>query len=272
MTIQDLIKKAQSLHLRTEMEVFLSYLLDCDRSELLAYPEKEVPVKKLAELQKAWVQIQQGKPVEYLTNSKEFYGLDFYVDERVLSPRAATERLVELVKEKASDGAKILEIGTGSGAISVALKHTRPDLQITAGEVSKEALEVANLNAKRLKVDLTILESDLLESIPKDDYEVLVANLPYIGEVEHHFIAENVQAHEPHVALFGGHDGLRLYADMFDQAKGWGFKWIMGEIGFSHGEAIKNLCNEKLPDYSFKLLQDYEGLDRVFVLCYNARK
>lgn len=127
MTIEDLIKKAQVLHLRTEMEVFLSYLLSCDRLDLLAYPEKDVPVEKLAELQKGWVQIQQGKPVAYLTHTKEFYGLDFYVDERVLVPRGATERLVELVLEKASQGTKILEIGTGSGPISIALKHTRPD-------------------------------------------------------------------------------------------------------------------------------------------------
>lgn len=250
----------------------MSYLLSCDRLDLLAYPEKDVPVEKLAELQKGWVQIQQGKPVAYLTHTKEFYGLDFYVDERVLVPRGATERLVELVLEKASQGTKILEIGTGSGPISIALKHTRPDLQITAGEVSLEALEVAKKNADQLGVDIKFIESDLLQSIPNDDYEILVANLPYIGEVEHRYLDENVEQYEPHLALFGGHDGLRLYAELLDQAKDKQFKWILGEIGFSHGDSIEKLCKEKLPDYSFQLLQDYEGLDRIFVLCYNARK
>ncbi|MFT7184526.1 MAG: release factor glutamine methyltransferase [Oceanicoccus sp.] len=254
------------------MEVFLSYLLGCDRLDLIAYPEKEVPVEKLAELQIGWGQIQQGKPVAYLTKTKEFYGLDFYVDENVLVPRGATERLVELVKAKASIDAKVLEIGTGSGAISVSLKRVRPDLKVTAGEVSAGALEVAKKNAKTLKAEVTFIESDLLQSVPKDDYEVLVANLPYIGEVEHHYISDNVETHEPHVALFGGHDGLRLYSDLLEQSKTWNFKWIIGEIGFSQGEDMKKLAKEKLPDYSFELLQDHEGLDRVFVLCYNAGK
>jgi len=272
MSIADLLKKAQDLRLRPEMEVFLSYLLDCERLDLVAYSEREIPVPKLSELQKGWVAIQQGKPVSYLTNNKEFYGLDYYVDERVLVPRGATEKLVDLVLEKASDGAKILEIGTGSGAISVALKHTRPDLRVTAGEVSSDALEVAKLNARRHDLDIKFVESDLLQSIPDDGHEILVANLPYIGEVEHHYISSNVEAHEPHVALFGGHDGLRLYVDLFKQAKDRKFKWIMGEFGFTHGELMREIAAEILPDYSYELHQDHEGLDRTFVLCYNAGK
>jgi len=270
MSIADLLKKAQSLHLRTEMEVFLSHLLGSSRLDLIAYSEQEVPVKHLSDLQKGWVKIQQGYPVAYLTNTKEFYGLDYYVDERVLIPRPATEQLVDLVKGKASIGAKILEVGTGSGTISVALKHVRPDLSVTAGEVSSEALEVAKMNAKTHKTEIRFIESDLLKCIPQDSYEVLVANLPYIGEVEHHYIDENVEMHEPKLALFGGHDGLRLYEDLLSQVKDWSVKWIMGEIGFTQAEDMKRIAKKVLPDYDFTLYKDSEGLDRIFVLCYNA--
>jgi release factor glutamine methyltransferase len=266
MSIADLLKKAQSLRLRTEMEVFLSHLLGKSRLDLIAFSEEEVPVEHLANLQKGWVKIQQGYPVAYLTNSKEFYGLDFHVDDRVLVPRGATEQLVELVKKSASIGAKVLEIGTGSGVISVSLKTVRPDLQITAGEVSTDALEVAKKNTERHKADIRLLESDLLSSIPNDGYEVLVANLPYIGEVEHRYIDDNVETHEPHVALFGGHDGLDLYRKLLTQAKDWNIKWIMGEFGFTHSEIMREIAKEILPDYSYKLYQDEEGLDRIFVL------
>lgn len=270
MTIADLLKKAQSLQLRTEMEVFLSHLLSCSRLDLVAYSEQSVPVDKLSELQQGWVQIQKGFPVAYLTHSKEFYGLDFYVDERVLVPRDATEILVDLVLQKASHDASIIEVGTGSGAISVAVKHERPDLKVIAGDISPEVLEVARINAERHQVQVDFYESDLLESLPEVDAEILVANLPYIGEVEHRYIADNVEAFEPHLALFGGHDGLRLYERLFEQAHGRSFPWIMGEIGFSQGMAIEALAKEFLPGYGFSLIQDREGLDRIFVLCYNA--
>ncbi len=249
------------------MEVFLCHLLSCDRSELVAFPEKEIPVEHLRPLQTGWVKIMQGVPVAYLTQSKEFYGLSLYVDESVLIPRDATERMVELALERLGQGAKVLEIGTGSGAIAIAMKKTRPDLELTAGEVSAEALVVAKKNAETHQVDIRFIESDLLTEVPQESFDLLIANLPYIGEVEHHFVSETVAQYEPHVALFGGHDGLELYRQLLKQVKDRGhpFKWILGEIGFSQAESMLKVLDE-YPEYEAQIVQDYEGLDRIFIL------
>jgi release factor glutamine methyltransferase len=268
MIIRDILEKSQKAKLRTEMEIYLAFLLACSRLDLLGRSEEEIPVDKLGALQKAWLQIQEGVPVAYLVNTKDFYGRFFYVDENVLIPRGETEMLVDWVKELASSDAAILEVGTGSGAIAVTLKLENPKYKIMATDVSAEALEVARKNAANLGAEVEFIQSDLLESIPERDFEILVANLPYIGVEKFNFIAENVEKFEPHVALLGGSDGLDLYRKMFDQIlrQKRNFKYILGEIGFCHGETIKKVCEEKFPDAEFELRQDYSGLDRHFMV------
>lgn len=272
MTLGHVLTLAQKEHLRTEMEVFLSSLLGVDRLDLIARRDEEVPVEHLAALQKGWLQIQDGVPVAYLTHCKEFYGLNFYVDERVLVPRPCTELLVDWAAEVAVGC--VLEVGTGSGAIALALKHKRPDLQVTATDVSAEALEVANKNCVQLGLEVEFLESDLLDSVRAHvcslgcNFDTLVTNLPYIGTVEHAFVEEKVQKHEPSLALFGGSNGLALYERLFEQIRDgvWGFKFILGEIGFSQAEDLKLLAGRILPEYALTLRQDLEGLDRHFLL------
>lgn len=266
MILGRILALAQKEHLRTEMEVFLAHLLGCSRLDLLVRSEEEVPVEKLAELQKGLIRLQDGVPVAYLTHEKEFYGLNFYVDERVLVPRPETEQLVELVLKYAKES--VLELGTGSGAIAISVKKTRPDLKVTAGDISDLALEVANKNCVQLGVDVDLIESDLLAKIPDEKFDILVANLPYIGLDTHNLIADNVDRHEPHLALDGGSDGLDLYRRLFDEIveQKRDFVMIFGEIGFSQGGDIKKVCEEKLPKYRFTLLQDLQGLDRHFVL------
>ena len=278
MKISDIISKAQKAELRSEMEVFLAHLLECERIDLIMRSAEEVPVAKLADLQTGWTRILDGVPVAYLTKKKEFYGLDFYVDERVLVPRGETERLVEMVLERAAaagaaDGpARVLEIGVGSGAIVVAIKKTQPEIEVVAVDVSDDALSVANKNIVQHGVDVELFQSDLLADLPGEvlaaGFDGLVANLPYIGTETHADIAENVEKHEPAVALFAGPDGLQLYARLFDQIveKGLDFTWIMGEIGFSQGPDMLALAAEKLPQYSCEILEDLQGLTRYFVL------
>jgi len=266
MSIGRVLSLAQKAHLRSEMEVFLSFLLGCTRLDLIARSEEEVPVEKLAELQKAWIRIQDGVPVAYLTGQKEFYGHSFSVNASVLVPRPETELLVDLVLARAKKG--VLELGTGSGVLACSIKKARPELRVVAGDISPEALEIANKNCVQLGAEVELFESDLLEKMPALELDVLVANLPYIGEVRHAELDENVRKHEPHLALFGGEDGLALYGRLFDQIKEQGrrFQFILGEIGFSQGADIQKLCSEKLPDYHFSLFQDLQGLDRHFVL------
>jgi release factor glutamine methyltransferase len=266
MTIGRVLTLAQKEKLRTEMELFLAHLLGCGRLDLLARSEEEVPVEKLADLQAAWLRIQDGVPVAYLTHEKEFYGLNFYVDERVLVPRPETEQLVDLVIKRA-EGA-VLELGTGSGAIACSVKSARADLKVVATDVSEAALEVANKNCVQLGVDVGLIQSDLLANVPDENFDVLVANLPYIGTQTHNFIADNVARFEPALALDGGSDGLQLYRRLFEEilAQKRDFRLILGEIGFSQGLDIAKLCQELLPNYHFTLLLDLQGLDRHFVL------
>lgn len=266
MRISDLLKKAQNVRLRREMEVFLGHLLGCSQVDLIVNSEDEVPVSCLKDLQVGWTKLLDGYPVAYLIGEKEFYGLKLFVDERVLVPRGETERLVEMILERKPK--RVLEIGTGSGAISVALASSDPSLEVVASDVSEEALEVANKNIVQHGVSVKLFQSDLLSNVPDEKFDGLVANLPYIGTEVHDAICENVAKHEPALALFGGVDGLRLYSQLFEQIaeQGREFDWVMGEIGFSQGEDMRALCEEKMPGYKCEILEDLQGLTRYFVL------
>jgi release factor glutamine methyltransferase len=268
LTVGHLISQAQKLELRTEMEIYMAHLMKVGRLDLLAHPELPIPVEFLSELQKALLELMKGKPVHYLTNQKEFYGIPLFVDERTLIPRGCTELLVDYVLEVAGSGASILEIGVGSGAISIALKKTRPDLEILATDISAEALAVASQNAKVQDVEIEFLEADLFQDVPVRNFDILVANLPYIGEEKHRYLTEEVEKHEPHLALFGGSDGLRLYERLFqeivDQKRN--FQVICGEIGFSQGPELEAMAKHFFPNFAFELRQDLEGLDRHFFL------
>ena len=263
MTIAQILQSAQKPGFRTEMEIYIAYLLGKSRLDLVRDGNELIPVEKMAEIQKAWLKILDGCPVAYLTGEKEFYGISLFVNEDVLVPRPETERLVDYVCEIAEVGSKILQVVTGSGAIAIALKKTHPGFEVTASEISPAALSVAKKNIDKYALDIKLLQSDLLENV-EGNFDILVANLPYIGLERNNFIAPNVEKYEPHLALFGGEDGLRLYEKMFKQAKG--FKYILGEIGFSHGKGIEDLCHEIFPEAKFELKQDYSGLDRHFIL------
>lgn len=266
MTIGSILRLSQNENLRAEMEVFLSFLLSCSRLDLIARSEEEIAEGHLAALQKGWIRLKNGLPVAYLTHSKAFYNLDFYVNEHVLIPRPETERLVSLVLDRANE--TVLELGTGSGAIACSVKKNRPELSVIASDISDLALEVASKNCVQLGLDINLIQSDLLEKVPMQNFDVLVMNLPYIGKVKHAFLDDNVFKHEPHLALFGGEDGLDLYRRLFVQIKeqNRNFKLIFGEIGFSQGFDIQKVCEQLLPNYTFTLLQDLQGLDRYFLL------
>ena len=267
MKIGELLTKAQKEELRTELEVYLAWLFQVDRSLILVKSEEEIPVEHLSALQMAWKDLKEGRPLAYILGQKEFYGIMLFVDERVLVPRPETEGLLDLVLEYAGQNPlRVLDLGTGSGAIGLALKKTAPQLQVTAADISPEALEVANKNFVQHSAEVNLLQSDLLDSLKDRDFDLLVANLPYIGRKRFNYLSPEVERFEPELALFGGEDGLRLYARLFDQIREgtWSFKRVFGEIGFAQGPALLELAAEKLPGSSCKVSQDLSGLDRYF--------
>ena len=159
------------------------------------------------------------EPVCYITNKLEFYGLEFYVDNRVLSPRVETELIAEQAIKNAPKNSKLIDIGTGSGAIAIAIAKHRPDLVITATEVSRDALSVAKRNAKKLlgaKYNIEFIKADIFDGV-EGEFETIVTNLPYVSEDYKPRMKPEV-AKEPAVALFGGPgDGLDLYRSFYAQ-------------------------------------------------------
>lgn len=230
----------------------------------------------------AYVQrVRNGEPVEHITNQKEFYGLDFFVDNRVLIPRPETEMLVEKVLEflregrsLGSSGFRLIDVGTGSGNISVSIAKTFLDdggqiAMFEAVDVSEEALEVAKLNRDQhgLEHVVQIYQSDLLEGVDDGgEFDVIVANLPYIGEVKNRFVSREAEEFEPNVALFGGDNGLELYKKMFQQItdKNVKFKLLLGEFGFAQTEDMEGLLSNYFDHYSIE--KDLAGIDRIFIV------
>jgi len=221
--------------------------LDQRRSWLLAHDSDAVAPSVHARFQQLVARRRSGEPLAYVTGRKEFFGIDLAVDHRVLVPRPDTETLVEwaLALCAASPGAQIrpasrlLDLGTGSGAIALAIKHARPTLAVDAVDASADALAVARANAERLGLNVVFLHGSWFEPV-RGLYDCIVANPPYVAEGDPHLQA---LAHEPVAALTSGPDGLRdirciLAGAPRHLAPGG---WLLLEHGFDQGPAVQAL-------------------------------
>ena len=227
---------------------------------------------------------EKNEPVAYLINKKEFYGLDFYVDENTLIPRPETEILVENVISFVKDKVKskycseydflIVDVGTGSGCIPVALAQELENIDFLAIDVSEKALSVARENVKKFKLDerIKLREGDLLEDFTGilgmvEENVIITANLPYI-EKEAELMSE-VKDYEPHLALFAGEDGLDYYRKLLMQARHIQPLAVFLEIAPKQVVSLKEVVNSLLPEYESEILKDLAGKERVFVLKKN---
>ncbi len=258
-------------------EILMSHVLNKTKEELFMNPECEVGVNEERKIWDFMNRHYKGEPVAYLINKKQFFGLDFYVDKNVLIPRPETEILVEKVIGYASsfvstDGTDlmtVLDVGTGCGNIAVSLAKNIEDVHVTAVDVSVEALEVAKKNAVShgvlAKVDFMV--SDLLSNI-YGDFDVIVANLPYIGLEKFNFVSKEAYDFEPHVALFGGTDGLYLYEKLFKEikAKKMNPGLILGEFGFLQAEKMSEILDKYFGIGNFVIEKDLASIERVFMI------
>jgi release factor glutamine methyltransferase len=247
-------------------ELLLAHLLGCSRVALIAHPERPLSPDEAGQFESLIQRRQASEPVQYITGVQEFFGLPFEVLPAVLIPRPETEHLVEALLERfdRQSDPRILDVGTGSGAIAVALANALPRSQVTAVDLSPAALEVARRNAQRHGVAdrVTFLLSDLLAAVGGKEFDAVVSNPPYVAEGE--VLEPQVANYEPHSALYAGKTGLEIYERLIPQAakvlKPQG--WLMLEIGYGQSSALQRL----LSDWTgATFLSDLQGIPRVAI-------
>lgn len=272
---EEILRNAGSDTARLDAEVLLAHALDTNRADLLARTTDRLPSEIRITFERLIGRRLHHEPIAYLTHHKAFYGLDFYVDHRVLIPRPETERLVdrtiEIVDSKFADSSHVtvVDVGTGSGCIAVALAVHRPRAKIYALETSESALEVAKINIERhgVRDRVRSMTSDLLLGVaPNVQFDIIVANLPYVSEPELTELPSSVRDYEPvEQALEAGLDGLDLYRRLLDQAPGYlrGRGDVLFEIGWKQGAAAATLARQHFPGAEIRILPDFAGRDRV---------
>lgn len=254
---------------RRDAEVLALHLIQRDRAFLMAHPEAQFSAAGAVRFYALIERRLAGEPIQYITGETEFYGLPFRVNRSVLIPRPETEHLVEEAIGLAAkfDRPRIVDVGTGSGAIAVALATKLPGALITAIDLSKEALAVARDNANRNGVAdrIEFLEGDLLAPVSGRRFEMVVSNPPYVAESDRATLSKEVRDFEPSLALFAG-SGLDVYRRLVPAAgsvmEGGGFLAV--EVGFGQAEAVAGLFRES-GFAEVRFVADLQGIDRVVV-------
>jgi len=253
---------------RRDAELLLMHALGRERAYIYANPDHEVLPAELLRYDSLLERRVSGEPIQYITGHQEFWGLDLQVTPAVLIPRPETEHAVETALEllRNTESPRIVDVGTGSGCIALALASELPGAQIDAVDVSSEALAVARANAERLGLHTTLEKSDLLDRYL--DYgpvfDLVISNPPYVGKSDADKLQREVREHEPHCALFGGLEGLDIYRRLVPQAhkvlKPGG--WLVMEIGYSQEARIRELLKRWR---EVKSVPDLQGIPRVVI-------
>jgi len=230
--------------------------------------QQEVTGEEKEFVEEIYTKLANHIPAQYIIGHAEFFGMQLKVDERVLIPRPETEELVELIlAENLKDNLKVLDIGTGSGAIALALAKNRPDWSVTAADISQDALDLSLENAKAQNLNLSFIKSDCFSEISAK-YDIIVSNPPYISRADEVEVGLNVLHSEPHLALFADEDGLAIYRRIAEDSKDYlndGGK-IYLEIGYKQGQSVPALFMENLPEKRVRTLKDQFGQDRMVVI------
>lgn len=256
---------------RMNAEMLLMFALGCDRTHLYSHPERELNSDEQSRYDEVVAQRASGYPAQYIIGHQEFWGMDFVVSPAVLIPRPETEHLIETVIEimERSDspkGPKMIDVGTGSGAIAIALAKEFPDADVSAVDISPAALEIACANAVRLGFErVKFSESDVLAGVVRDaSFDFVISNPPYVGLREADKVQDVVKKYEPHTAVFAGEEGLDIIRLLIPQAREALREggWLLIEIGFSMEAAVLALVNDWR---EVRSVPDLAGIPRVIV-------
>ena len=257
------LKEAEIGEAQLDARLLLEEVCGTDHNTLLCHGDREVSEKEEEQYRKTIEQRAQHVPLQHILGYQDFMGLRFHVNEHVLIPRQDTEILVEEAMRYLHDGMRILDLCTGSGCILLSLLHYSNDCEGTGVDISKEALQVAALNAELLGIKADFLKSDLYEKVT-GKFDLLVSNPPYIERKVIPTLMEEVREYDPYIALDGGEDGLDFYRRIIGGAQDYLKRGgqILMEIGSGQAQAVSELLREA----GFKeidVCRDFAGLDRV---------
>ena len=278
MTLEEWVRKGEAIlrtgphagRARADAEFLLRYLLKLERAALIVRWNERLHENEAARYAELVGRRQLGEPIQYITGEAEFYGLPFQVTPAVLIPRPETEHLVEKIVELAPlfPKPRMVDVGTGSGAIAVALAHEWPDAQVTAIDISEDALKVAEANARRtgFAKQVRLLQGDLLTPVAGEHFEFVVSNPPYVSSGDRASMDVEVREFEPETALFAGTDGLAVYRRLIPQAANVLVPggYIALEIGYDQRDAICELLSANGFE-EVEFVADLQGIARVAV-------
>jgi len=206
---------------RLDAESMLSMVLNCDRIKLIIDSKRPLEANELAAYKKLHIRRRQGEPIAYLREQREFFSRPFFVDRRVLVPRPETELLVEAGLRRTEHlalSARVLDLCTGSGCVAITIKKERPTNCVLAGDISTEALQVANINCERLGAIVGLYQSDMYAAFSGKQFDLITANPPYVSDADMAELPTDVRAFEPTIALASGADGLAATRRIIDSA------------------------------------------------------
>ena len=258
---------------------YLTELSQRERYDLYLHYEDEMPEALEKEFEAGMDRILNYEPMEHVLGYSWFYGYKMIVNEDVLIPRYETEELVENILYRIDDyfndykEIHLCDVGTGSGAIAITLALEEPRLKVIATDISKEALVVAQDNAKTLGANVEFRNGDMLQPLldTHEKVDIFVSNPPYIPNDQD--IEAMVKDNEPHVALFGGNDGLYFYRKIFKEVKPLlnDRALLAFEMGFDQRELMETAIKEFFGDYPFEIIKDINGKDRMLFIYYNLK-
>ena len=277
-TVKELIKLAESRLDDASKDVNVAkvlfyHLADKQPHELYLMYDEEVSSELEAKFLAGMEEYYQGKPIQYIKGVENFFGRDFKVNEDVLIPRYETEELVENILYRIDDyfaeyqSITLCDVGTGSGAIATSLALEEPRLKVFATDISLKAVTVAKDNAKNLGANIEFMVGDMLEPLLENEIKVdiFVSNPPYIPQEQE--IEAMVKDNEPHVALFGGNDGLYFYRKIFQGVE----PLLAFEMGFDQRELMEAALQEYFPNDPHEIIKDINGKDRMLFIYRNLK-
>lgn len=269
----ELLRKSKNIDTyKIDAVVLLYNSLDVDKSFIYSHDDYEIPETKLKIFNKYIQRRTNNEPISYIIKKKEFYALDFYIDQNVLIPRPETEHIVEYIINNAPLSCSLLDVCTGSGCIPTAVKYHRNDISIEFSDISRKAIDIAIGNYKKITNESPCYYiSDIFHNIPtQNKYNIICSNPPYIKSSMINTLSKDVKNYEPIIALDGGKDGLKYYFEIIEKAP----KYLLdnGKLIFEIDEYVsKDIINKIKHDKRishYNIIKDYANIDRVLIVSY----